>query len=88
MQVSTVIAGSHPHVVQPLDHYRGRPIAYSLGNLVFDGAPTVAGWKRGNLLAIDLTSGRWPKARTIPIQLDERGFPQLVPQRATVAASP
>ena len=31
-----LIVGSHPHVVQPLECYRGRWIAYSLGNFVFD----------------------------------------------------
>jgi poly-gamma-glutamate capsule biosynthesis protein CapA/YwtB (metallophosphatase superfamily) len=82
------IAGSHPHVIQPLDHYRGRPIAYSLGNLVFDGAPSVAGWNKGNLLELDVTSARFPKARTIPIQLDDRGLPQLMPPRTSVAGSP
>ena len=29
------IAGAHPHVVQALDYWRGRPIAYSLGNGVY-----------------------------------------------------
>ena len=36
-----LVVGSHPHCVQSLDFYHGCPIAYSLGNLVFDGAPTV-----------------------------------------------
>jgi poly-gamma-glutamate synthesis protein (capsule biosynthesis protein) len=31
-----VIVGSHPHVVQPLEKYHDRWIAYSLGNFVFD----------------------------------------------------
>ena len=31
-----LIAGSHPHVVQPLEEYRGRWVAYSLGNFIFD----------------------------------------------------
>jgi hypothetical protein len=82
------IAGSHPHVIQPLDHYRGRPIAYSLGNLVFDGAPSIAGWNKGNLLELDVTSARFPKARTIAIQLDDRGFPELMAPRTSVAGSP
>jgi poly-gamma-glutamate synthesis protein (capsule biosynthesis protein) len=34
-----LVVGSHPHCVQPLDFYHGCPIAYSVGNLVFDGAP-------------------------------------------------
>lgn len=31
-----VVVGHHPHVVQPLEEYRGGVIFYSLGNLVFD----------------------------------------------------
>jgi hypothetical protein len=70
------IAGSHPHCLQPFDSYRGRPIFYSLGNLVFDGAPTLPNWNRGQLLAFDLSGAR-PLFRLVPVQLDARGFPQL-----------
>ncbi len=30
------IFGHHPHVVEPVEIYKGRPIFYSLGNFVFD----------------------------------------------------
>ncbi len=33
---AAAVVGAHPHVVQPLEFYRGRPIAYSLGNFLFD----------------------------------------------------
>src|SRR5262245_63387493 len=49
-----LVVGSHPHRVQPIDFYHGCPIAYSLGNLVFDGAPTVATWNHGALLEVGL----------------------------------
>jgi hypothetical protein len=71
------IVGSHPHCVQPFDSYHGRPIFYSLGNLVFDGAPTLPAWNRGNLLEVDLSQAR-PVFHLVAIQLDARGFPQLV----------
>jgi hypothetical protein len=70
------VAGSHPHCVQPFDAYRGRPIIYSLGNLVFDGAPALPSWNRGQLLAFDLSGAR-PCFHLVPVQLDSRGFPQL-----------
>jgi poly-gamma-glutamate synthesis protein (capsule biosynthesis protein) len=72
------IAGSHPHCVQPFDSYRGRPIVYSLGNLVFDGAPTLPSWNRGQLLAFDLAGVR-PLFHLVEVQLDARGFPQFAP---------
>jgi hypothetical protein len=71
------IVGSHPHCLQGFDSYRGRPIIYSLGNLVFDGAPTMPSWNRGQLLAFDL-SGVRPSFNLIPVQLDARGFPQMM----------
>lgn len=70
------IAGSHPHCIQSFDAYRGRPIIYSLGNLVFDGAPTMPSWNQGQLAAFGL-SGVRPLLRLIPVQLDARGFPRL-----------
>ncbi len=33
---AAVVAGHHPHVVQPVERYRDGVIFYSLGNLVFD----------------------------------------------------
>lgn len=31
-----LVIGSHPHVIQGVETYKGKPIFYSLGNLVFD----------------------------------------------------
>jgi len=33
---SDLVVGHHPHWIQPEEMYRGKPIFYSLGNLVFD----------------------------------------------------
>ncbi len=30
-----LVVGSHPHVLQEIEYYKGKPIAYSLGNFVF-----------------------------------------------------
>lgn len=41
------VVGSHPHVTQDTEAYRGKPIVYSLGNFVFDGftdEDNVTGW--------------------------------------------
>lgn len=32
-----IIIGSHPHVLQPMEIYHGKPIVYSLGNFCFGG---------------------------------------------------
>jgi hypothetical protein len=83
-----LIAGSHPHVVQPVDFYRGRTIVYSLGNLVFDGAPNVRSWNSAALLEVALAHRRGgsPTIRLIPVRLDSRGFPQLAVPQQTLAA--
>lgn len=31
------VVGTHPHVVQDIELYKGKPIVYSLGNFIFDG---------------------------------------------------
>ena len=36
---ATIIAGHHPHVLQPIERYHGGVIFYSLGNFIFDSAP-------------------------------------------------
>ena len=35
-----LVIGSHPHVIQPIEIYKNKLIAYSLGNFVFDQAPS------------------------------------------------
>ncbi len=34
-----VVIGSHPHVLQGIEYYQGRPIFYSLGNFIFSNGP-------------------------------------------------
>jgi hypothetical protein len=72
-----LVVGSHPHRVQALDFYHGCPIAYSLGNLVFDGAPRLESWNRGALLQIGLNqNAQASSACLIPIVLED-GFPRV-----------
>lgn len=33
-----LVVGSHPHVPQGIEYYRGKPIVYSLGNFIFSAA--------------------------------------------------
>ncbi|MEZ4370976.1 MAG: CapA family protein [Polyangiaceae bacterium] len=79
-----LIVGHHPHVVQPLEHYRTRrdprrvvPIAYSLGNVV---NPFRATWlRRGAVLDVEVEKRRLlnqhtvtyvSRAALVPIELD------------------
>lgn len=70
------IAGAHPHRRQPLECFAGVPVAFSLGNLVFDGAPQVPWWNAGALLELRLGAKGLTSARLIPVELKEgRPFP-------------
>jgi cell wall-associated NlpC family hydrolase len=72
-----LVVGSHPHCVQSIDFYHGCPIAYSLGNLVFDGAPTVAAWNRGALLDVGLNDdAKISSVSLIPVILKD-GLPRV-----------
>jgi poly-gamma-glutamate synthesis protein (capsule biosynthesis protein) len=72
-----LVVGSHPHCVQPLEFYHGCPIAYSLGNLVFDGAVSIASWNHGALLEIGLSENmKVSSASLIPLIL-EAGLPRM-----------
>jgi hypothetical protein len=73
-----VVVGCHSHSLQPLDFYHGRPVVYSLGNLVFDGAPGLESWNRSGILEVDIGRRGTEEAsiRLIPLRLDARGFPQ------------
>jgi poly-gamma-glutamate synthesis protein (capsule biosynthesis protein) len=72
-----LVVGSHQHCVQPIDFYHGCPIAYSLGNLVFDGAPTVAAWNHGALLDVGLNDdAKISSVSLIPIILKD-GLPHV-----------
>jgi poly-gamma-glutamate synthesis protein (capsule biosynthesis protein) len=78
-----VVVGCHSHCLQPMDYYHGRPIVYSLGNLVFDGAPGLESWNRGALLAVDIgrAGAAAASVRLLPLKLDARGFPQALDQQ-------
>ena len=70
------VVGGHPHVTQGAEIYRGKPILYSLGNLVFNGFESQeanTGW----LLHLALERRGVRRWHTIVVRLDERGLPRV-----------
>ncbi|MGH6645452.1 CapA family protein [Aquabacterium sp.] len=79
------VVGTHPHVVQDTEVYRGKPIVYSLGNFIFDGfddADNNTAWAlrllvgRGGVREASIQVGRidrhgtpHPKGGPVPIDL-------------------
>jgi hypothetical protein len=62
-----VVVGHHPHVPGGYERWEGGLIAYSLGNLLFDGgASPREGWGSGLLLSTTLEPGTTPKGEWFP----------------------
>jgi poly-gamma-glutamate capsule biosynthesis protein CapA/YwtB (metallophosphatase superfamily) len=68
-----VIFGSHPHVLQPMETYRGRPIFYSLGNLVW---PRISEDASATAVAeVTVAPDGTIHARMVPIEIVSNGHP-------------
>ncbi len=71
---AAAVIGSHPHVLQGIELYQGRPILYSLGNFVFGG-----NWdpkdKRTAMVRMDLDARGVRKTTVIPAFSDR--FPAV-----------
>lgn len=69
-----VIAGHHPHVLQPVQVVNGRVVAYSLGNFSFYNSDGVKGLTGTLEVTLDGTGvNGWSFA---PYRIDDRGRPQ------------
>jgi poly-gamma-glutamate synthesis protein (capsule biosynthesis protein) len=62
------VVGHHPHVVQGLELHEGRPVAYSLGNLVFGTRNPAA--REGLVLRLRFRPGQPVRAEAIPVLVD------------------
>ncbi|MBC7681285.1 MAG: CapA family protein [Ferruginibacter sp.] len=68
------VVGSHPHVTQGADVVLGKPVVWSLGNLVFDGfesAPAKLGW----LLRMTVDKHGIQSWNTVAVRMDADGTP-------------
>ncbi|MGW4488645.1 CapA family protein [Amycolatopsis sp. NPDC004368] len=77
-----LVVGHGPHSIQAVEVYRGRPILYSLGNLVFDW-PAMRGRHVDGLLAGCLLGER-PRLELIPVRRGEDN--ECVPLAGEAAA--
>lgn len=81
-----LVVGGHPHVVQPLEQYRGRWIAYSLGNFVFDQQSPAT--RRGLMLEVTLAGNRISSVRPVPITIEPTFQVVVASEEKTAAKSP
>jgi poly-gamma-glutamate capsule biosynthesis protein CapA/YwtB (metallophosphatase superfamily) len=76
-----LVLGSHPHVVQGAEVYRGGLVAYSLGNYVFDmdfSQPT----REGVILELTFWGGTLKAAQFVPVRIDAGFAPRVLSARA------
>jgi poly-gamma-glutamate capsule biosynthesis protein CapA/YwtB (metallophosphatase superfamily) len=69
-----LVVGTHTHLVQGEETYKGGRIFYSLGNFVFDGFE--GGANKSVILWINLSRGRAIDARLIPLTIVD-GIPRI-----------
>ena len=72
-----LVVGTHPHVVQPVEEYNGRWIAYSLGNFIFDQKPP--GTRRGLMLKVGLAGRQITGVAQVPITISSSFQATLAP---------
>lgn len=72
-----LVVGHHPHVVEPVEEYRGGVIFYSLGNLVFDQSQRTE-TQKGLLAEAVFRGSRLERYGVLPIQIVETA-PRLAP---------
>jgi poly-gamma-glutamate synthesis protein (capsule biosynthesis protein) len=72
-----LVVGHHPHVVQEVEEYKGRYIAYSLGNFVFDQDFSLE-TMRGLMLEVSVRNKQIEAVREIPIELTSIYQPRIV----------
>ncbi|MDI6900991.1 MAG: CapA family protein [Anaerosomatales bacterium] len=71
-----MVLSHHPHVIQAVEYYKGRLIAYSLGDFVFDHYSR----KTGEAFILDAALGPAgvTDVRITPVYLDSYGKPEFV----------
>lgn len=71
-----IILGHHSHTVQGIEMYKGKPIAYSLGNFIFDM------WqkrlRKTFILELNITDGVDISCKVIPVEINNCFQPMLL----------
>jgi poly-gamma-glutamate capsule biosynthesis protein CapA/YwtB (metallophosphatase superfamily) len=82
---ANIVLGHHAHALHGVEVYNGKPIFYSAGNFLFEGAPQ-RGFMEPESLIVQITLGERTAIDIVPLWIDERGLPTLATgdQTATV----
>ena len=80
---AAMVVGHHPHWVQGIEQYKGRPILYSLGNLVFD-QPWSLETQQGAVAVVTVRDGKVAQVQLKIVKIDRAAQPRWM--TATEAA--
>jgi poly-gamma-glutamate capsule biosynthesis protein CapA/YwtB (metallophosphatase superfamily) len=80
-----LVLGGHPHWVQGMEIYNGKPIFYSLSNFVFDQEWSLE-TKQGFVLHLVFDGSRFAGYRIVPVLIEDYHRPRIVEDdmRATI----
>lgn len=81
-----LVLGHHPHVIQPIEHYRGKYIFYSLGNFVFDQMQSPE-TRRGLAVKIFFDAAGVSHFEKHPVLINDYSQPKFVAETETVTAA-
>lgn len=60
-----IVVGSHPHVLQGIEYYKGKIIAYSLGNFIFTNIK-----RETMILRVEIKDKKLSQAKVIPCEIN------------------
>jgi hypothetical protein len=82
-----LVVGHGPHVLRGIEWYRGRVIAYSLGNFLGNGTLNVSGvtGQTAVLRATLRRDGSWETGKLVPIRLSAGGLPRVDSSKAALS---
>ena len=78
-----LIVGHHPHWPQKFELYQGKPIFYSLGNLVFDQMWSME-TRQGAVLRLDFEDKKIIQAEIMPVQIEDYGQPAFMTEASRI----
>jgi poly-gamma-glutamate synthesis protein (capsule biosynthesis protein) len=74
---AAMVIGSHPHWVQGVEWYKGKPILYSLGNFVFDQEWSIE-TKQGMFTEIVVRNKQVARVRLVPVLIEDFNRPRIL----------
>lgn len=67
-----IILGSHPHVLQGMEEWEGKLIAYSLGNFIFPGMGSMKFAEESMILSVGIYNNKIKYIKPIPVNIDNQ----------------